>query len=470
MFRLTTPFLPEEGRCVHDDVHYLALWYNVATIWDHYTIAMYIADRPQVRHAYDMNATWNAVVGQRVMMESPREQGAEGPPETFIKQVKDALEHLYDLPYLQHHLLARAGELSTESSAEIAGQHLRRDLVAAIEALNPGEQVPFRAPHARLYNILVLHYMERVTIQEAAYQLSVSSRQALRNLRQGEKAVAEVLWARRSTPGPGEPNAIHLSSLQAEVAQLDTRPRLIELALLLQRARSAVEPLAVQRKVVLEVEALDEPVTLITDPVLAEQVLVSVLSHALGQAQPGTTLLKLAAEKDGASLIVRYAAALGVASSAPVNPVAAQLAGQLGWTVTEAQQAEDYQAVVLHMMGGCPTILIIDDNEGLVSLLQRYLTDQACRVVAAANGQEGLRLAGELVPDAIVLDVMMPGMPGWEVLQRLRNEAQTADVPVIVCSVINEPELAQALGATIFLAKPVRQIDVLDALRQLGVV
>jgi CheY-like chemotaxis protein len=65
---------------------------------------------------------------------------------------------------------------------------------------------------------------------------------------------------------------------------------------------------------------------------------------------------------------------------------------------------------------------------------------------------------------------MMPGMHGWEFLQRLRNQPATADTPVIVCSVINNPELAYSLGASLFLPKPVNRQDILDALRQLGVV
>jgi Amt family ammonium transporter len=75
-----------------------------------------------------------------------------------------------------------------------------------------------------------------------------------------------------------------------------------------------------------------------------------------------------------------------------------------------------------------------------------------------------------LRPAAIVLDIMMPGMHGWDVLQRLRASRQSADIPVIICSVINNPDLAQALGASIFLPKPIRQEEILAALDRLGVV
>jgi CheY-like chemotaxis protein len=393
-----------------------------------------------------------------------------GPPETFVKQVKDALEHLYDLPYLQRHPLARGDGLGTKISVEMAGQHLRRELADAIEVLNPGEDVPFRAPHARLYNVLVLHYLERETVQEVAYRLGVSPRQALRNLRQGEKSVAAVLWARRSMPASQQPSAVQLSSFQAEMDRLEARPRPTDLYSLLRRAQTAVEPLAVQRSITLCTDCPEKPVSLSTDPIMAEQVLVSAISHAVRQAQPGTLTLTLVARAEEVSLTLRYIPKPVAADAPVISSTVAQLVDRLGWTVERGEQLEGCQTIVLHMAVRFPTVLIIDDNEGLASLLERYLTDQACRVIAVMDGQEGLRLAQRLLPDAIVLDVMMPGMLGWEVLQQLQGDPQTADIPVVVCSVIIEPELAQALGASIFLSKPVRRYDILAALRQLGVV
>jgi len=65
---------------------------------------------------------------------------------------------------------------------------------------------------------------------------------------------------------------------------------------------------------------------------------------------------------------------------------------------------------------------------------------------------------------------MMPDMHGWAVLQELRAHRHTAQIPVIICSVINNPDLARALGAALFLPKPVRQDDILAALAQLGIV
>jgi len=404
-----------------------------------------------------------------------QEQGS--PPAGFVKQVKDALEHLYDFPYLQRHLLAQESEPNTEHPGEMPGQWLRRGLIAAIEALNPGLGIAFRAPHARLYNLLHLHYVEGMTIQEAAHELGISVRQTYRDLRRGEESVAAMLWARRPTSPPQEPHATQLSSVQAEMAQLETHARPTDVRALLQRAQEAVGRMASQRAVSLHAEIPPEPVIVSADPVVAQQVLINLLSHAVRQAQPGTLHLALTAAMESrpageerAVVTLCYFPEPGVADAPVVGPVVAQLADRLGWTVRQEDQSGSLRTVALYMTAHGPTVLVIDDNEGLVGLLERYLTDQTCRVMAAASGREGLRLAREVTPDAIVLDVMMPEMDGWELLQRLRAHPQTATIPVIICSVINDPELAYSLGVSLFLPKPVSRDDVLGALCQVGVV
>ena len=196
-----------------------------------------------------------------------------------------------------------------------------------------------------------------------------------------------------------------------------------------------MEPLAAQREVRLQVEAPGKPVTLSTDPVVAEQVLVNMLSQAVGQAGPETLHVTLETAGEQATLTLRYFPESETAAAPAINLVVAQLVDRLGWTARQRGEPEGLRTITLRMAARGPAVLVIDDNEGLVNLLERYLTDQACRVIAAADGQEGLGLAQEMTPDAIVLDVMMPEMHGWEVLQRLRNHPKTANIPVVICSV-----------------------------------
>jgi CheY-like chemotaxis protein len=88
-------------------------------------------------------------------------------------------------------------------------------------------------------------------------------------------------------------------------------------------------------------------------------------------------------------------------------------------------------------------------------LLQRFLSKEGVRVVSAAGGEEGLRLARELRPAAITLDVMMPGMDGWAVLTALKADADLADIPVIMLTIVDDKNMGYALGVADYLTKPV---------------
>jgi GAF domain-containing protein/CheY-like chemotaxis protein len=111
------------------------------------------------------------------------------------------------------------------------------------------------------------------------------------------------------------------------------------------------------------------------------------------------------------------------------------------------------------------TVLVIDDEAAIRDLMQRYLAKEGFRVVAAAGGEEGLRLARELRPDAITLDVMMPGLDGWTVLAALKADPTVADIPVIMLTIVDDKNLGYALGAADYLTKPIERDRLLAVLR-----
>ena len=96
---------------------------------------------------------------------------------------------------------------------------------------------------------------------------------------------------------------------------------------------------------------------------------------------------------------------------------------------------------------GGSLVLVIDDDPAVRELMGRYLAREGFRVAVAVAGEEGLRLARELRPDAITLDVMMPGLDGWAVLAALKAEAATADIPVVMLTIVDDKNLGYALGA-----------------------
>ena len=90
-------------------------------------------------------------------------------------------------------------------------------------------------------------------------------------------------------------------------------------------------------------------------------------------------------------------------------------------------------------------------------MLTRFLTKEGYRVETAAGGEAGLRLARELHPDVITLDVMMPGMDGWAVLSELKADPELADIPVVMLTIVDNKNLGYALGAADYLTKPIQR-------------
>lgn len=112
-----------------------------------------------------------------------------------------------------------------------------------------------------------------------------------------------------------------------------------------------------------------------------------------------------------------------------------------------------------------PLVLIVDDEPSARELLASYLEPEY-RVAMAASGDEAIAKAQQLKPDAITLDVMMPGSNGFETLATLRKFRETANIPVIILSIVDQKQVGFALGAADYLIKPVRRPALLEAIRR----
>jgi len=110
---------------------------------------------------------------------------------------------------------------------------------------------------------------------------------------------------------------------------------------------------------------------------------------------------------------------------------------------------------------------VIEDDLDCAELLSQSVTRAGYQVRIATDGITGLKMARELVPAVILLDVMMPGMDGWRVLREIRADEKVADVPIIVCSIVDNRPLGYQLGASGYLLKPVDPHELTHTLRDL---
>jgi DNA-binding response OmpR family regulator len=142
--------------------------------------------------------------------------------------------------------------------------------------------------------------------------------------------------------------------------------------------------------------------------------------------------------------------------------------------VKETVTAEDLAAIeipaIIEPAGGSgdePLILVVEDDTKSSELLTVTLTGAGYRVIPAYNGRDALAVAKRLKPFAITLDIMLPGMDGWDVLKYLKYDSETSNIPVIVVSMLDEAEVGFSLGVVDYFVKPVEKKTFVAALNNL---
>ena len=111
--------------------------------------------------------------------------------------------------------------------------------------------------------------------------------------------------------------------------------------------------------------------------------------------------------------------------------------------------------------GEMGTMLVIDDDPVVREIIIRHMTGAGFKVIAADRGEDGVAIAAEIQPDVITLDVLMPGIDGWQVMERLRENPETATIPIIMISMADNKAMGFALGADAYLEKPVNRSQLL---------
>jgi CheY-like chemotaxis protein len=382
----------------------------------------------------------------------------------FASVVKDALERLYDPARLAEHELARV-LLPRDLDAGLSrAQALRQVLLETIGKLDYGSVLPSASRERRLHRVLELRYVEALPIREVMGALALSEAQYHREQRHAVEALAALLWERRRSDAVGaDPTA-----RSRPAADPDVRPRSakVDLGGLMPGAIDVLRSLAQARRVDIRAEPAGTTVAR-GDRTTLRQLLISAGSYVLQAAHDGE--LTISCRRAERSAVVAFDHRGAVSDAVLRGGDAADRLAAVERLLGSARGTYHLRRVPgrltfgLSLPGEAPALLVIDDNPDMLRLIERYLETEEYAVYTAERVTDGLRAAQAARPDLILLDVMMPEQDGWEALQALKHHPATQDVPVLVCTVLPEAQLALSLGAVGLLRKPLTRPALLEA-------
>lgn len=412
------------------------------------------------------------------MDEFPTENGQLGGPAMaeLMLDIRRALTHLYDWVYLQQSPLASLLGLKGDVSTGQEAKELRRFLLEAIEQLAPLDNVPLQSPMRRRYAALKSRYVEQQSIEEISAILGLSERQVRRELRAGIEAIASIMCrhlvktigrdGRERKGGTGSKGL----SVELEALRIDSGA--VNLCAEVRNVAELIRKLAHTHHVLLRDEVHVKNLVVQANRIVLRQVLLSLYNWAVHTAEGGVVSYRIE-ENDAKLATLELTLTFGQGESdlsavVMTDIMAPELLEALNAVFRLEVRESGFTCKLSLATVSSYSILLIDDNRSIHKLFQRYLSGRSYLLLSAYDAVEGLRLARKLRPDVIVLDIMIPEKDGWELIHELQADRRTSNIPILICTVLNQKELAHSLGVAGYITKPVTQNTLLSALQLLG--
>lgn len=393
--------------------------------------------------------------------------------EEFEIQIKDGLVNLFDFTVLETHPLTSTIKPSSADFSGSQGEFLRKSLLDTIESLKPLEKTyDVYSTEWRIYIVLLKRYVEGLSSTEVASLLSMSERQYRRYLKKGVQSVALILWDRFIQ----RKNSSTFESLTESITNnFNVMREQIELGDIVDGVTSLLANRFLEEQVEIQVSKELSTTLIESDRIILRQILIEIVNRLLNfKIQSLRFVITSSAGSNTLGIIAND----WISSKNPLEPREESQENniwfwseKLGLQIEQKMNTAHKEAAIwIHFIQSeQKKILIIDDQEPAIRLFTRYLSRSNVKVFALSKPVKVLAKVKEMQPELILLDIMMPKMDGWEVLQSLKLDQETKQIPVIVCSAWGEPELAKSLGAVEFLRKPVTQRDLLATIQAIGV-
>jgi len=293
------------------------------------------------------------------------------------------------------------------------------------------------------------------------------------------ESLADYLWDEynldsvqtdQSAPMEGEENPVLIKELEWIKELHPTNPT--DLKDELASALEVIKPLSQKKNVSFDLEIPHSLPPLAIHSVVLNQILVNILNAAINRAIEGKVVIQTKNLGWFIQIIINVPRHNETDQITPIDQsanlsIATKIAelSSIELDITKDENQHFRAALLLPVREMVP-VLLIDDNKDALELFHRYATGSRYRLVTTRDPEEISTLVDQFNPKIIILDIMMPNNNGWKILGMLRNHPDTANIPVIVCTILPQKELALSLGAADFINKPINRDEFLACLNQ----
>jgi CheY-like chemotaxis protein/HAMP domain-containing protein len=422
---------------------------------------------------------------------------ASGKIRAFVERLEQQNQ---ELQAQQEELEAQAEELRKQAE-ELQGQNveLEQQRLSLEEASRMKSQFLSNMSHELRTPLNSVMALSRVLMMQAKAKLSAEEINYLEIIERNGKNLLTLIN-----------DILDLSKIEA--GRMDVNPKPFSLRLTLENIVESIAPLAGEKQIELRREIPEDLPTLESDEIRVSQILQNLIGNAVKFTAAGSVTVSVLSghekfsvriadtgigiaendlpyifdefrQVDGSSARRHEGSGLGLAIARKAarmlgGEITVQSAPGKGSTFTLTLPAHWQgtaavcEPIVLRQSSAVKskrrTILVVDDEPEMAAMISRYLLQEGYNTLTATSGSEALELAVRELPFAVTLDIIMPDMDGWEVLQGLKKSPETKDIPVIIVSISEDKETGFALGAAGYVTKPVSKKLLASEIEKIG--
>ncbi len=389
--------------------------------------------------------------------------------EVFEVELQNLLYNLSDPAYAPEPCIYQVMEIPPDAGM----QEIRQRVIEAIDLGVGGGAASETAKITFLYRVLQQRFVFSRSQEKAAEALDLSARHLRRKQSEAIRALAAYLWNQtqlveepaRDAVKPDsavQPSWSEMLRHEIEVLNIRSQGVTVDPARVIHRTIEMAGHLNPKATFSLDVADIPANLEIPIHPNVLRQVILYIIRQISHSQYAGVVRIRV--EKRTEATVISFVTCSDPGGAVPEIPQIQELVKVLGGKVAIQQVADLCSLELVFPLSPRKSVMVIDDNYETAQLLHRYTLNTHYDILHLASGSNLLEQIHNTAPDLLVIDVLLPGQDGWDLLMQLRQDPETAQLPIIVSSVIGDPEIARSLGADAYLPKPVSQKDFLQAL------